>query len=194
MNGHDAIATAERMADGVATPAEIADAKSYFRWSEYAAEADRFGYDAEKAVGSQLRYGVADWTLLLVSEPSDMNERFDRKNVLDYYTAVSAPLRYDVWGGYQSFPPAHRAVALALIDDIFGNPFRPVAFSPEWRTDTAVAIARQMYASRDFGAMPILADALQDAGCDRADVLDHCRAEDVHVRGCWVIDLVLGKR
>ncbi len=53
-----------------------------------------------------------------------------------------------------------------LVRDIFGNPFRPVAFSPSWRTDTAVAVARQMYESRDFSAMPILADALQDAGCD----------------------------
>jgi hypothetical protein len=51
-----------------------------------------------------------------------------------------------------------------------------------------------MYESRDFGAMPILADALQDAGCDSADVLDHCRDAPVtHVRGCWVVDLVLGK-
>jgi len=81
-----------------------------------------------------------------------------------------------------------------LIRDIFGNPFRPVAFDPSLHTETAVALARGMYESRDFGAMPILADALQDAGCDSADVLDHCRdAKQVHVRGCWVVDLVLGK-
>jgi hypothetical protein len=81
-----------------------------------------------------------------------------------------------------------------LARDLFGPlPFRPVALSPEWRTDTAVALARQMYESRDFGAMAILADALQDAGCDSADVLDHCRGPGPHVRGCWVVDLVLGK-
>ena len=80
-----------------------------------------------------------------------------------------------------------------LLRDIFGNPFRPVAFSPEWRTSTATAIAQQMYDSRDFGAMPILADALQDAGCDNADILNHCRGPGPHVRGCWVVDLVLGK-
>jgi hypothetical protein len=76
---------------------------------------------------------------------------------------------------------------------IAGNPFRSVAFSPEWRTDTAVALAQQMYESRDFNAMPILADALQDAGCDSEDILSHCRDEGLHVRGCWVIDAVLGK-
>lgn len=89
---------------------------------------------------------------------------------------------------------AERAAQTWLIRDIFGNPFRPVDFSPEWRTGTAVTLASQMYESRDFGAMPILADALQDAGCDTADILAHCRdANATHVRGCWVVDLVLGQ-
>jgi hypothetical protein len=51
-----------------------------------------------------------------------------------------------------------------------------------------------MYESHDFFPMPILADALQDAGCDHPDVLAHCRdPQATHVRGCWVVDLVLGK-
>ena len=80
------------------------------------------------------------------------------------------------------------------IRDIFGNPFRPVVADPAWRTDTAVSLARQMYESREFGAMPILADALQDAGCENTDILNHCRdTAQGHVRGCWVVDLVLGK-
>jgi hypothetical protein len=84
--------------------------------------------------------------------------------------------------------------SVRLLRDIFGNPFRPVAFDPEWRTDTAVSLARRMYESRDFGTMPILADALQDAGCEDEAVLAHCRdPQQVHVRGCWVVDLVLGK-
>ncbi|MBM3983893.1 MAG: hypothetical protein FJ304_27220 [Planctomycetes bacterium] len=84
--------------------------------------------------------------------------------------------------------------AAAFLRDIFGNPFRPVAFSSEWRTDTALTLARTMYESREFSAMPILADALQDAGCDSDDILNHCRdTAQVHVRGCWVVDLVLGK-
>jgi hypothetical protein len=80
-----------------------------------------------------------------------------------------------------------------LLRDIFGNPFRPATLDPAWRTPTVVALAGQMYESRDFTAMPILADALQDAGCDNEDVLDHCRGPGPHVRGCWVVDLVLGK-
>jgi len=79
-----------------------------------------------------------------------------------------------------------------LIRDFF-NPFRPVTADPSWLTSTVVALARQMYESRDFSAMPILADALQDAGCENDDVLKHCRGTGPHVRGCWVVDLVLGK-
>src|SRR5262249_49402987 len=68
-----------------------------------------------------------------------------------------------------------------------------VTLDPAWRTSTVVALASQMYDSRDFSAMPILADALQDAGCDNPDMLNHCRSDGVHVRGCWVVDLALGK-
>ncbi|AMV27479.1 hypothetical protein VT84_23970 [Gemmata sp. SH-PL17] len=86
------------------------------------------------------------------------------------------------------------AVQTEFVRDIFGNSFEPIIFSPSWRTSTAVALASQMYKARDFSAMPILADALQDAGCDRADMLDHCRGPGPHVRGCWVADLVLRKK
>jgi hypothetical protein len=79
-----------------------------------------------------------------------------------------------------------------LIRDIFGNPFRPVAADPTWLTSTVTALARQMYEARDFAAMPILADALQDAGCVHEDILGHCRGDGPHVRGCWVVDLLLG--
>jgi hypothetical protein len=82
----------------------------------------------------------------------------------------------------------------ALVRDIFGNLLRPVSFNPAWRTDTAVSLARTVYDSREFSAMPILADALQDAGCADEHILNHCRyANQPHVRGCWVCDLVLGK-
>jgi hypothetical protein len=87
------------------------------------------------------------------------------------------------------------AYQAALVREIFGNPYQFGAFSPDWRTDTAVTLARQMYESRDFSAMPILADALQDAGCDNEDALNHCRdVTQAHVRGCWVTDLVLDKK
>jgi hypothetical protein len=85
---------------------------------------------------------------------------------------------------------AHQA---RLLKDVFGNPFQPVVFDLAWRTSTAVGLAERMYESRDFGLMPILADALEDAGCDSEAILAHCRGDGPHVRGCWVVDLVLGK-
>jgi hypothetical protein len=87
-----------------------------------------------------------------------------------------------------------RRTHLGLLRDIFGNPFRPVSFPSLWGTDTVLAVTRAMYETRDFSPMPILADALMDAGCDNPDVLDHCRGPGPHARGCWVVDLVLGKK
>jgi hypothetical protein len=92
---------------------------------------------------------------------------------------------------HESRRAKERELALELVGP---NPFRPVAFDAAWRTSTATVLASQMYESRDFGAMPILADALQDAGCTSDDILAHCRdPHATHVRGCWVVDLVLGK-
>jgi hypothetical protein len=86
-----------------------------------------------------------------------------------------------------------RAAQAALLRDIFGNPFRPISLDPAWLTSTVVALAQGIYAERAFDRMPILADALQDAGCSNEDILNHCRGPGPHCRGCWVVDLILGK-
>jgi hypothetical protein len=88
--------------------------------------------------------------------------------------------------------PAELKDCCRLIREFFSNGVPPNP-DPAWLTSSVVALARQMYDRRDFAPMPILADALQDAGCDHADVLAHCRAGGPHVRGCWVVDLLLGK-
>ena len=81
-----------------------------------------------------------------------------------------------------------------VVRDIFGNPFRLVSLDPSWLSSDVLALARGIYADRAFDGMPILADALQDAGCTNDDVLNHCRDTSLtHVRGCWVVDLLLGK-
>jgi hypothetical protein len=89
--------------------------------------------------------------------------------------------------------PSEELEQCGLVRDVFGNPFRAIPFRRHWCTDTALTLARTVYESREFSAMPILADALQDAGCDNDDILNHCRSDNPHVRGCWVVDLVLGK-
>lgn len=80
-----------------------------------------------------------------------------------------------------------------LVRDVFGNPFQPIAIDAAWRTATVVSIAEAAYADRVFDRLPILADALEDAGCTDAVVLDHCRRPGEHFRGCWVVDGLLGK-
>jgi hypothetical protein len=118
-----------------------------------------------------------------------------------------SPLTPEEWRGvaallYLPFEPKTPTYAwvprelhdVELLRDVYGNPFRRAQFSPAWRTDTVVTFARQMYESREFSAMPIFADALEEAGCDDDDILNHCRSDKPHARGCWVLDLVLEKK
>jgi hypothetical protein len=83
--------------------------------------------------------------------------------------------------------------ACDLIRELFGNPFRPGGFDLRWRTADAVALARGIYDDGAFDRLPILADALLDAGCDDEAMLAHCRAAGLHVRGCWVVDAIRTK-
>jgi biotin carboxyl carrier protein len=118
---------------------------------------------------------------------------------------VDAPLRREdfvdfgaVMYRYLPLSPAEHAryrpaAAVPLLHDIFGDPFRPVPFDPSWRTEAVVSLSRGIYEERAFERMPVLADALEDAGASDEDVLSHCRGPGPHYKGCWVVDMVLGK-
>jgi hypothetical protein len=90
-------------------------------------------------------------------------------------------------------PERERGAQSAAIRDIFGNPFRHPPFELAWRTSTVVSLARGVYEERAFDRFPLLMDALMDAGCSNDEVLEHCRGPNNHVRGCWLIDLLLAK-
>jgi hypothetical protein len=84
-----------------------------------------------------------------------------------------------------------------LFRDVIGNPFRPVVLDPSWLhwKDRGVQrLARAIYEERRFHELPALGDALAQAECTNTDVLAHCREPGEHVRGCWVVDLLLGKK
>jgi hypothetical protein len=83
---------------------------------------------------------------------------------------------------------------VADIRCVFGDVFGAVAVDPDWLTGTVLALARRADEGRDFGVLPILADALQDAGCDDEELLAHCRRDEPHTNGCWVVDLLLGRQ
>jgi hypothetical protein len=86
------------------------------------------------------------------------------------------------------------AARAALLRDIFRVPYpRAVTFDLVWKTFDVVGLAQAIYDERAFNRMPILADALEDAGCDNVEILSHRREPAEHARGCWVVDLVLGK-
>jgi hypothetical protein len=80
---------------------------------------------------------------------------------------------------------------------MFGNPFRPATIVEQgwvtWHDGAVERLAQEIYTDRALDRLPILADALEDAGCNNADILAHCRGGGEHVRGCWVVDLILGK-
>ncbi len=80
-----------------------------------------------------------------------------------------------------------------IIRCIFGNPFRPITLDPSWITPSVKTLAQSIYDNRTFDRLPLLADELEKAGCDNQEILDHCRGVGEHVRGCWVVDLVLRK-
>ena len=171
------IETAERFADGVAGDAELSTA------IEIANDARE--WEARHDMSSW-QYHAAEVVAATVAFPAEE------------YTAISAFIactEAELGPGDDGTTERRLyAVFAMLVREVFGNPFRPVAFEPTWRTTDALLLARGIYEERACGRMPILADALQDAGCDSDDILNHLRDTNAtHVRGCWALDLVLGK-
>jgi hypothetical protein len=92
--------------------------------------------------------------------------------------------------------PAELLAQAALLRDLFGNPFRPAVIEPCLLAHDAGSLCRMaqtIYEERRFADLPILADALEEAGCTDKALLSHCRGPGPHVRGCWALDLILGK-
>src|SRR5262249_40563221 len=86
------------------------------------------------------------------------------------------------------------AAQALILRDLFHNPFRPASLDPAWRRwndGTLPGMAQRIYAERDWTALPVLADALEDAGCGDPVILEHCRRPGEHHRGCFVVDAIL---
>jgi hypothetical protein len=172
----DAVEVAERFADAEATAAEMSAAGAA---ANAALPYNPRGYTKDHP-DARINTVVG----LVVSATSEK----------PYEAAVGVTAYPLPLAGYRGGEGAGNSLICELLRDIFSTVFRPVDFAPAWRTDTAALLAKQMYEARDFSAMPILADALQDAGCDSDVILSHCRDPELtHVRGCWVTDLVLGR-
>jgi hypothetical protein len=184
----------ERYADGLASGDEVAAA-----WAtaeplrEVAEEAeDTVEVSAEMAAGA----------LYLTAYPFDEPPQASRSARL----AAQALARLALLGmrpkGFGSGAVCgdpyrrERARQCALLRDIFGLPFQPVSIDPTWlacNDGSVVSLAREVYESQRYEVLPVLADALEDAGCADTDILWHCRHGQGHVRGCWLVDALLGK-
>lgn len=160
-----AVEAAERYADGRASDEEV----------RMAEEAARQAFERWEAEGNKKNASYADLarrSLVMDAEYFRYRWRMRRK-----------------WPIPFSPDPLERS----RLRDVFGNPFRPVTVDPAWRTSTVLALAHGIYDEKAFDRLPILADALQDAGCSNDDVLDHFRGPGPHVRGCWALDLLVDK-
>src|SRR5262249_49188307 len=81
----------------------------------------------------------------------------------------------------------------SLLRDVIPSPFHPVLLDPAWRTPTVISIGTVIYDERQFEDLPILADALEEAGCSQEEILSHCRGPGPHARGCWLLEAILGR-
>jgi hypothetical protein len=124
---------------------------------------------------------AADAVFHATYEGVDALEQVRQRSVMGLSTAASK-----IWAGEEE-------IQTNLLRCVVGNIFRPVPLDPAWRTPAVLHLAQSIYDDRAFDQLPILADALEEAGCSSREVLDHCRGPGPHVRGCWVVDLVLGK-
>jgi hypothetical protein len=180
---HGAIEILERLADGSATPEEAVAAARTFRDVRFAAACVMGGMYNQPAEDLEVQR-PDPWSMAWL--------RSEAMAILAGRVIRRASGSGDGRPDHEQRAPEERAQC-DLIRCIFPSPFQPVASQDGWLTSTVVELARGIYAERAFDRLPILADALQDAGCDNADVLDHCRGPGPHARGCWALDLVLGK-
>jgi hypothetical protein len=190
---HAAVAIAERFADGLATDEEFRAAEEEARGLSGALEERwRASRGAERAAlqpthAALALAGVVTWReAQKAAYYAASNAHLDLACLLHPFARVNDP----EFGRSQL---AEEREQCRVLRDIFGNPFRPVTADPRWLTSTVLDLARLIYDERSFDRLPILADALMDAGCDAEELLNHCRGEGPHVRGCWAVDLLLGK-
>lgn len=181
-----AVLIAERFADGLATNEERIDALRRI-------DATRPKDDPEYVVIHTLEPDARDNGLPAAN--ANYGDAFDAAKYASrhcLHAVLPQPLSWD--DDCAEIEAPHAVAQCELLHDIFGNPFRPVTSDPAWPTSTVVSLSQAIYDDRAFDQMPILADALEDAGCTNAHIMGHCRSAGEHVRGCWALDLLLGKQ
>lgn len=190
-----AVLVAERAADSLVSADELKTARRYATRPATDALAKRIGSfpGAGKAAAALVGSDAYNRVYAAYGEPW----RKDAPQQAARELGLSAQAAHDPRDAYLEAEAREVAEQAALVRDVFANPFRTMlAFDPTWLTwneGTLRKLAEAIYDERAFDLLPILADAVEEAGCTDQDVLNHCRSGGEHVRGCWVIDGILGK-
>jgi hypothetical protein len=186
-----AVEVAEAFADGQASLVELETAaRNAERAARWPGRRRPLDVTATASWVAQANLG-AEHVSAIAGECRNTGEEIDYTTLT--LTSLADPAKRKAWKDRSEETRRLGLWQADLVRDVFGNPFRPVTPDPSWLTPAVTAQAVAIYAERAFDRLPILADALEDAGCDNADLLAHCRGDGPHVRGCWVVDLVLGK-
>jgi hypothetical protein len=176
----------ERFADGLASAAELHQARQVAVAAFDAfQDTDEFGNVTGAESASAVVAGAC-W-------PPEVEGRYEGlDSVIDNAVGLGK-----VYTGWRNGGQIETRRQCRSIRDIFGNPFRPSPPLPPavlaWNDSTVTRMAQGIYEDRAFDRLPILADALLDAGCEDEELIRHCRSEGPHVRGCWAVDAILGK-
>lgn len=110
-----------------------------------------------------------------------------------FSAAIAQTVHEVALAGYREGNKVGDTILCDLIREVFGNPFSPVTLERGFRTQSVASMAKAIDKNKTFEDMPILADALEDAGCDNEEILEHCRSGASHVQGCWALELVLAR-
>jgi hypothetical protein len=187
-----AIAVGERFADNLTTEEELRQAHAA-AWRAYEEVQTAFLAGRIRAAACDAAHATSCVAVCL--EESEWGPRPGT----DVYSGASGAAQSatnaagsSAGADWEAFRDAESRLQAELVRCVF-NPFKPTTLEPSWQTPAAMALARSMYEERNFEIMPVLADALEEAGCADADILGHCRGPGPHVRGCWVLDLILAK-
>jgi hypothetical protein len=140
---------------------------------------------------------AADCAVSLLPAAAEQAVRLAADSVAYAGTPSGAALDMDPDHPHMLARRAERAAQWKLLVDIFGERPRSKEINPawlRWHDGTIPKLAQAIYDERAFDRLPLLADALEDAGCHDPDMLAHCRQPGEHVRGCWVVDLLSGRQ
>jgi hypothetical protein len=184
----DVIEVGERYADGLASQQERSDAhrRAYDLWDTVGQPHEAAGDAAN--VARRFLYSPDETAEMMVGAAGSRAARLAGGSGKQAETARHEAQR------------AMRSLIRRLINEVHGNPFRPVTLDPAWRTPAVVALAQAVYEERlmpagelDPSRLRILGDAVEEAGCADSEILGHLRSPGLHIRGCWPVDLLLGK-